>query len=156
MNRRASSRAFWLAGWDEGKRGAAQRGIGAARVRTWKTRGREQRERVWSTTSPGPAPRTSELEAEGRRRTSWQRRDPGEGQEWADAWGPERRHTLPGALVRRGLEVTVGFDRVNVVSIGARVALVVCWSRSQNPSRVCAAHLLLSHPLPRHLCRTAA
>lgn len=40
MNRRASSRAFWLAGWDGGKRGAAQRGIGAALLR------REQRERV--------------------------------------------------------------------------------------------------------------
>lgn len=37
MNRHVLSRAFRLAGWEGGKRGAAQRGIRAASVQAWRT-----------------------------------------------------------------------------------------------------------------------
>lgn len=72
----ALSRALGLAGWEGGKKGGAQRGMGAASVQAWRTRMEGSRSGEGSTKSPGPAPRTPELEAAGQCGGSWPRRDP--------------------------------------------------------------------------------
>lgn len=71
MNRYVLSRAFWLLGGKE-VRGEKPREESGQLVykpvgHTWK--GAEGR--VRSQKSPGPVPRTPEIEAEGRRRESW-------------------------------------------------------------------------------------
>lgn len=65
MNRHVLSRAFWLAGWEGGEKGEAQRVMGQLVCKpgghTWK--GAEGR--VQSRKSPGPVPGTPEMKEGG-------------------------------------------------------------------------------------------